>query len=187
MNIILVFSVALALAMDAFAVSVGLSISLHGMNRGQAFRLAFHFGFFQFLMPILGWLTGKNLLKYVQAYDHWLAFGLLAFIGFKMILESFKSEKERKRENADPTKGLSLIVLAVATSLDAFAVGLGFALLPVNILCFAAVIGIVAFLLTIFGSKSGHFLGNLVGKRAELLGGLILIFIGLKILFDHIL
>ena len=188
MNFFLVFGVALALAMDAFAVSVGISLSLEGISRRQMFRLAFHFGFFQFLMPILGWLAGLSVLTYIKAVDHWIAFGLLLFIGARMIYESFKRGKEKKEGNGnvDPTKGFSLFILSIATSIDALAVGLSFAVLHESILYPAVVIGMVAFLMTVMGIKSGPLLGRMIGKRAELLGGLILILVGIKILSDHI-
>ena len=186
MNFFLVFVVALALAMDAFAVSVGLSLSLERITKFQTLRIALSFGSFQFLMPLLGWFAGRNILKYIQAFDHWVAFGLLVFIGSKMIYESSKRTKIPPERSTDPTKGLSLVFLSVATSIDALAVGLSFAVFHVTILYPAIVIGLVAFWMTIFGVKIGPILGQLVGKRAELLGGLVLIFIGVKILFEHL-
>lgn len=185
MNFFLVIGVALALAMDAFAVSVGISISLEKITKKQTFRMSFHFGFFQFMMPIIGWLAGQSILKYIQAVDHWVAFGLLLFIGGRMIYESFRSREMVKRRKTDPTKGFSLFTLSVATSIDALAVGLSFAVLHEVILYPAAVIGIVAFLMTVLGTKLGPLLGRMIGKRAEFLGGLILILIGIKILSDH--
>lgn len=186
MNIFIVFGVALALAMDAFAVSVGVSLSLEGITKKQTFRLAIHFGFFQFMMPIVGWLAGNSLLKHIQAIDHWIAFGLLLFIGVKMIYESFKHGKKAKEKNIDPTKGLPIIMLSVATSIDAFAVGLSFAALHESILYPAVVFSLVAFLMTILGTRLGPPLGQRIGKRAELAGGLILILIGIKILAEHL-
>jgi len=186
MNFFLVLVIALALAMDAFAVSVGVSLSLEKITRLQTFRLAFCFGFFQFFMPLIGWFAGRNILRYIQAFDHWIAFGLLAFIGSKMILESFKRKETPAERSSDPTKGLSLFFLSVATSIDALAVGLSFAVLHVSILHPAVIIGLVASFMTILGVKIGPVLGQLVGKRAELLGGLVLIFIGIKMLLEHL-
>jgi len=137
-------------------------------------------------MPLVGWFAGNTVQKYIQAFDHWVAFGLLAFIGGKMIFESFKRKETPAERSSDSTKGLSLFFLSVATSIDALAVGLSFAVLHVIILYPAIIIGLVAFLMTILGVKIGPILGQLVGKRAELLGGLILIFIGVKILFEHL-
>ncbi len=187
MNLFLVFAIALALAMDAFAVSVGISSSLETITKRQTLRLASYFGFFQFMMPIVGWYAAQNILvRYIEPFDHWVAFSLLVIIGGKMIYESFKGGKKIKNVKADPTKGISLLVLSVATSSDALAVGLSLAALQVAILYPAVVIGLVAFFMTILGVKIGPFLGQLVGKRAGLLGGLILILIGVKILLDHL-
>ncbi|NIO48702.1 MAG: manganese efflux pump [Candidatus Aminicenantes bacterium] len=187
MNFFLVFAVALALAMDAFAVSVGISLSHETITKRQTLRLATHFGFFQFMMPLIGWYAAQNIfVKYIEPFDHWVAFSLLFIIGGKMIYESLKSGKKINNIKADPTKGLSLIMLSVATSIDALAVGLSLAALNVAILYPAIVIGLVAFFMTILGVKIGPFFGRLVGKRAEFLGGLILILIGVKTLLDHL-
>jgi putative Mn2+ efflux pump MntP len=186
MSIIEIIAVAFALAMDAFAVSVGIALSQGGIRRLQTFRLAFHFGLFQFLMPIAGWFVGIAVLNIVQSIDHWIAFGLLLFIGIKMIRGSFKDQKKDKRSGFDPTKGLSLLFLSVATSIDAFAVGLSLGALQISILHPALVIGLVAFLMSMVGAWVGPALGLIFGKKAELFGGLILIVIGAKILIDHI-
>jgi putative Mn2+ efflux pump MntP len=187
MNFFLVFVVSLALAMDAFAVSVGISLSHEAITKRQTLRLASHFGFFQFMMPMIGWYAAQNILmQYIEPFDHWVAFSLLLIIGGKMIYESFRRGKKIKNNKADPTKGLSLLLLSVATSIDALAVGLSLAALHVAILYPAAVIGLVAFFMTILGVKIGPLLGQLVGKRAEFVGGLILILIGVKIILDHL-
>jgi putative Mn2+ efflux pump MntP len=150
-------------------------------------RLATFFGLFQFMMPLIGWYAGQNILaRYIEPFDHWVAFGLLLVIGAKMIYESFKSGKKIKDIKADPTKGLSLFLLSVATSIDALAVGLSLAALQVAILYPACIIGVVAFFMTVLGAKIGPFFGRLIGKRAEFLGGLILILIGVKTLLDHL-
>ena len=186
MNLFIVLAIALALAMDAFAVSLGISVAFAEVTRKQTFRLAFHFGLFQFLMPIAGWAAGESILKYIQGFDHWIAFGLLGFIGTRMIYESFRLGERPKKFKKDPTKGTSLLILSLATSIDALAVGLSLAVLEVSIIYPAAIIGFVAFLMTGLGMKIGPFLGKLFGKRAELLGGIILVIVGLKILFDHL-
>jgi putative Mn2+ efflux pump MntP len=186
MNFVLVLPVALALAMDAFAVAVGLSVAPQGLSRTQAFRLSFFFGSFQFMMPLVGWVAGKGFFRYIRDVDHWVAFGLLLFVGGKMVLTSFQDEKMRKETANDPTKGLNLIMLSVATSIDAFAVGLSFAALQEGILYPSIVIGFVAFFLTLGGTRLGPLVGKLAGKGAEFLGGLILILIGIKILADHL-
>lgn len=186
MNFLVVLALALALAMDAFAVSVGVSLMHKGLTGGQTFRLAFHFGLFQFIMPVLGWLAGRNILKLIEKYDHWLAAGLLVFIGGRMILESFRREDHLAGKSSDLTKGFSLLMLSVATSLDALAVGLSLAALRVPILYPAAIIGAVAFLVTVSGAIIGPGLGRLIGKRAEFAGGLVLVLIAVKILADHL-
>ena len=186
MSVLLVLGLALALAMDAFAVSLGLGLSLRPATRGQTFRLAFHFGLFQFLMPVLGWAAGETLIRHIEKVDHWVAFVLLLGVGGKMIFESLKPEPSLESKRSDPTKGVSVLVLSVATSLDALAVGLSLAALRVAIVFPAVVIGIVAFAMTALGMKMGPALGRIIGRRAELLGGVILIVIGIKILADHL-
>lgn len=186
MSFFLVFPVALALAMDAFAVTAGISLSLKRMRRAQILRLAFHFGLFQFLMPIIGWLAGQTISRYIQAVDHWVAFGLLLAVGAKMIYESFGNNNTALEEVKDRTKGISLLLLSVATSIDALAVGLSFAALQVTILFPAAVIGLVAFVVTVAAAIAGPFLGRVFGKRAELFGGLVLILISVRIVIEHL-
>jgi putative Mn2+ efflux pump MntP len=187
MNFFLVLAVAFALAMDAFAVSVGISLRPEGLTKKQTFRMAFHFGFFQFMMPLLGWQAARSiLLDYIEPFDHWVAFGLLLIIGAKMIFECFRTGKETHKNQEDPTKGFLILLLSVATSIDALAVGMSLAALQVAILYPAAVIGIIAFVMTLLGAGIGPLLGRLVGRSAELIGGLILILIGVKILSEHL-
>lgn len=186
MNFILILGIALALAMDALAVAVGVSLTLKEIDRGQIFRLSFHFGFFQLMMPIVGWSAGRKLIKYIQAYDHWVAFGLLSVIGIKMIYDSLTRQEKKELSHSDPTRGFSLIVLSVATSIDALAVGISLAAIQVAIVYPAVVIGLVAFLMTVIGLKIGPWLKLVVGNGAEFSGGLILILIGLKILLEHL-
>jgi len=177
--------IALGLAMDAFAVAIGAGLQLCEVSRRQAFRLAWHFGLFQAFMPIIGWLAGRTLVQYIAPVDHWIAFGLLALIGGKMIYEAFQ-EEDQEAEACDPTKGWRLVMLSVATSIDALAVGLSLALLGVSIWYPAIVIGIVAGVLTIIGLDLGKRFGALLGRRMEVVGGLILIGIGVKILVEHL-
>jgi putative Mn2+ efflux pump MntP len=186
MNFLLVLPVALALAMDAFAVAVGLSVAPQGLNRTQAYRLSFFFGAFQFVMPLIGWLAGQGFFGYIRKVDHWVAFGLLLFIGGKMVLASFQNKRIKTKASSDPTRGLNLMMLSIATSIDAFAVGLSFAALQEGILYPSIIIGVVAFFLTLGGTWLGPLVGKLAGKRAEFFGGLILVLIGIKILVDHL-
>ncbi len=186
MNVFIVCGIAFGLAMDVFAVSAGISLNLRGTTQRQTLRLALHFGLFQFMMPILGWLAGLGILVYIQAFDHWVAFGLLVFIGGKMLYESFGKGRRDDKKSTDPTKGLSLFLLSFATSIDALAVGLSLAAIQVAILYPAVIIGLVAFLMTVLGTKIGPAAGQIAGKRAEFLGGVILILIGIKVLADHL-
>jgi putative Mn2+ efflux pump MntP len=185
MNLFLVIPVALALAMDAFAVSVGLSVLPGGLRLGQSLRLAGFFGFFQFLMPLIGWIAGQRFLDKISDFDHWVAFGLLIVVGGKMVMESFRKSSPKMKPTGDPTKGMILIFLSIATSIDAFAVGLSLAAIQQQILYPSIIIGAVALVMTLLGTKVGPVIGKVAGKRAELIGGLILIFIGIKILTEH--
>ncbi len=178
------FAMAVALAMDAFAVAVVTGLSLGLLTRRHVFRMAFHFGLFQALMPIMGWLAGNALREHIEAFDHWIAFGLLGFVGGRMILGAMRGAEQR-RSSSDPTRGWDLVLLSIATSIDALAVGLFLAVLGLAILVPALVIGIVAACLTTAGMLVGRRIGALWGKRVEVIGGLILIAIGIKIVIDH--
>jgi putative Mn2+ efflux pump MntP len=175
--------IAIGLGMDAFSVAIGVGAGYRVISFGPIFRLSFFFGMFQVLMPIAGWFAGVSVAGIIAGYDHWVAFGLLAFVGGKMILESFK--EEAKVHTTDPTKGFTLIILSVATSIDALAVGLSFAFLKITIFYPSLIIGIVAFFMTMVGMFFGEKLGKVVGRRVEMLGGLILIGIGVKIVIEH--
>lgn len=180
--------IAIALAMDALAVSLAVGLHLGGENNAvhprQYFRLAFHFGLFQFMMPILGWLAGSSISSYIESFDHWIAMVLLSYIGIKMIRESFGSEKYNL---PDPTKGLSLVLLSVATSIDALATGLSLAVLGTDIIYPSIMIGLVAAIFTLCGLALGRKLGARWRRGVAFVGGLILIGIGLKILVEHTL
>ncbi len=185
MSLATIIGIALGLAMDAFAVSIASSVILRSVTARQYFRFSFHFGLFQFLMPVVGWLAGSSLLRWFSAYDHWVAFGLLSLIGGKMIVEALRRGEETARA-ADPTRGLSLVILSVATSLDALAVGVSFAMLDVSIWYPAVAIGVVAAAMTLVGLRIGSALGARFGRRMEIAGGLVLVGIGIKILVDHL-
>jgi len=187
MNIFLVLALALALAMDAFAVSVGVSLRPERLSFRQAFRMAVFFGFFQFMMPLIGWQATRSILQqYIEPFDHWVAFGLLLVIGARMIFDSFRSRDDTEERQKDRTIGFALLMLSLATSIDAFAVGMSLAALQTSILYPAVVIGIVALMMTYLGTRIGPLMGRLAGKRAELFGGVILILIGAKILLEHL-
>ena len=180
-----VLVIAIGLSADCFAVAFSGSISMQRVTPFQVTRTALSFGLFQIMMPVLGWLVGRTVVDAIAGYDHWLALTLLAFIGGKMIRESFKTENSRPA-GTDITKGVTLLTLSVATSIDALAVGLTFAFLEVNITLASLTIGIVAFVVTAIGFLVGRKAGRLMGKRAEAIGGLILIAIGLRILLTHL-
>ncbi|MEJ5298297.1 MAG: manganese efflux pump MntP family protein [Armatimonadota bacterium] len=184
MDFINIAGIALGLAMDAFAVAIASSITLGSVSPRQVFRLAFHFGLFQAMMPVLGWLAGKSVADVFGKWDHWVAFGLLAFIGIRAIHAALTDDPEE--EAPDPTRGISLVMLSVATSIDALAVGLSFAMLHVRIWYPALVIGIVAATMTTLGMLLGTRLGSRFGRNTEIGGGLILIIIGLNILIQHL-
>lgn len=186
MSLLIVLGIALALAMDALAVSLGLGLSLKPVRNVQTLRLAVSFGLFQFMMLVLGSVAGERIVRLVGRYDHWVAFALLLAVGGKMIFESLSPETESATRRADPTRGLSLLVLSVATSLDSLAVGLSLGTLRVAVIFPAVVVGAVAFIMTVLGMKLGPALGKLIGRRAELLGGAVLILIGIRILVEHL-
>jgi len=185
MSLIEIFLIAVALAMDAFAVSL-VAGTLKTIRGPRAhFRLVFHFGLFQFLMPVIGWYAGVKTVHLIAAFDHWIAFGLLAFVGGRMIISGFREQEEVF--DGDPSRGYTLIALSVATSIDALAVGLSLGMVQLSIWYPAVVIGLVAAAFSLAGIRLGRKLGAAFGKRIEILGGLILLAIGLRILFSHLL
>ena len=185
LDFISILVIAFGLSADCFAVAFSGSIAMRTISFPQVFRASLSFGIFQALMPVIGWLVGLTVVDLIADYDHWLAFALLSFIGGKMIWESFRSEGSRPA-GTDITKGIVLLTLSVATSIDALAVGLSFAFLEVNITLASATIGSVAFVVSVMGFFLGRKAGRLMGKRAEAIGGLILIAIGLRILLTHL-
>jgi len=180
-----VLSIAVGLSMDAFAVAVAAGLAVKNVTPRHVFRIGFHFGLFQFLMPVLGWAAGLQLADVLGAYDHWLAFLLLGGVGGKMLWESFRRNGESEPKS-DPTRGLMLVTLSVATSLDALAVGVSMALLKVSVWQPSMVIGIVAAALSTLGILLGG--SGRIGARgkhwAEAAGGIILILIGLRVLMS---
>lgn len=198
MDILSILLIAIGLSMDAFAVSVTNGITIRNLKIRHALKIGMYFGVFQALMPLAGWLAGSQFSEYIISVDHWIAFGLLSFIGGKMIHESFDKGDSEAEEGMlevaisgqetvkeDPLRMGRLMMLAVATSIDALAVGVSFAFLKVSILWSAAVIGSITFVICVAGVFIGKRFGDLLKRKAELAGGLILIFIGLKILLEH--
>jgi putative Mn2+ efflux pump MntP len=183
MDFVTIILIAVGLAMDAFAVSIAKGISVERNRRRSAILLASLFGGFQGMMPVIGWFAGLGLRDVIMEVDHWVAFGLLGFIGAKMIYDSTKSEDDKE---ADVTLSVAL-VLAVATSIDALMVGLSFAFLEIPILVPVLVIGVVTLALSYLGFTFGSKLGAIFGGKVRALGGLILILIGIRILIEHML
>lgn len=177
-----IFLIALSMAMDAFAVSLGSGVKI-GPGPRPVFRIAFHFGLFQALLPIIGWFFGNTIEPYMRNFDHWVAFGLLAFVGIRMIRSGFGEEEEETAK--DPSRGLTMVMLSIAVSIDALAVGLSLGLLGVTIWAPALVIGLVTGALSLIGLRMGNGLGKRFGKPVEVLGGLVLIGIGIRIVLMH--
>ena len=185
MSAIEIMIIAVGLAMDAFAVSIAAGTSGKLEGKRATFRLSFHFGLFQAMMPVIGWFAGSRIAHLIAAVDHWVAFGLLLMVGGRMTLSSFETDTESFAR--DPSRGASLVILSVATSIDALAVGLSLAMLRINIWYPSAMIGIITAMLSVLGIRAGKYFGKNLGPRMELIGGIILIGIGLKILLSDLL
>ena len=180
------FLIGVGLSMDAFAVSVCKGLNMHSkLNWRDTGLLALFFGGFQALMPFVGWALGRSFEQYITSIDHWIAFGLLAFIGGHMLWEVWKGDDE-EAEEAGPLRLGELTLLAIATSIDALAVGITFAFLGVNIASAISIIGCTTFVLSGVGVMVGYRFGLRYKKKAEIAGGVILILIGLKILLEHL-
>lgn len=183
MDIITILLVAFGLSMDAFAVSVTSGLAIDKLKIGHALRIGAFFGMFQAIMPIIGWLAGIGLKDFISGIDHWVAFVLLTVIGVKMIFESSKMKEDK---NSDPLNVYTLLILSVATSIDALAVGLSLSALAVAIMMPALIIGLTTFTFSFAGVFIGKRVGHLFESKIELAGGLILIGIGIKILTEHL-
>ena len=179
-----IFLVAIGLAMDCFAVSLGIGTTGQAAAPRSIFRLSFHMGLFQGLMTLVGWLAGTGLAHLIASFDHWIALALLAYVGGRMVYAGFHPEQESFQ--GDPSRGGVLVMLSVATSLDAMAVGLSMGMLHLPVLQASVVIALVSAGLALVGLKFGAGLGEKFGKRMEIIGGLILIGIGLRILITHL-
>jgi manganese efflux pump family protein len=179
-----VLFIALALASDAFAVSVSAGATGATTKPRSMLRLSFHFGLFQFMMPILGWLAGLSIARFIYLWDHWLAFGLLLWVSVNMIRSAQKGDNHTEQQ--DPSRGILLVILSVATSLDALAVGLSLALLRVSIWYPAVVIGLVTGLVSFLGVLLGQRFSRKIGRQTAFAGGILLFLIGVRILFAHI-
>lgn len=177
--------IAFSLALDAFSLAVSLGMSSIKSTQGLKVRISLSFGFFQFMMPILGYWMGQGIAHWIDKWDHWIVFFILFMVGGKMILDSF--QKEEKKELFDRSKGLPLLLASVATSIDAFAVGISFALLHKEYIFSSIFIGLVAASLSYVGVSFGSHIGKNWIKRPELIGGLAIIMIGFKTLLQGLL
>ena len=199
MNIVSIIFTAIALAMDAFAVSITKGMTLKSLSKGIAIKIALFFGVFQAAMPLIGWILGIGFQDHIKAIDHWVALILLSILGGKMIYEFYKGRKEEKEEvndaeievsttlesDKDELSNKELTTLAIATSIDALAVGISFAFLDVNIILSSLIIGVITFIICFIGVIAGKKIGGLFKDYAELIGGIILIIIGINIFNEH--
>ena len=178
------FIIAVGLAMDAFSVCISAGMCIPKLTAAHYLRMSLAFGFFQFIMPVIGFFAGKTVEPIIRSYDHWVAFALLFYIGAKMIYEGFKKDKD-ECEPKDPSRGKTLLFLAVATSIDALAVGVSYGVLSKPILVPAIIIGLVCIAFSAIGISIGKRAGAFLGKKADIIGGLCLIGIGIKIILEH--
>lgn len=186
MGIFELFFIGVGLSMDAFAVSVCKGLNMRKVNKKHCLIIALFFGGFQAFMPLVGWELGRRFERYITSVDHWIAFLLLVFLGGKMVIEALKEDEEEINKTESRLDIKELFFLAIATSIDALAVGITFAFLNVSIIPAIAIIGCTTFLLSAVGVFIGNIFGSWYKNKAELLGGVILILIGLKILLEHL-
>lgn len=184
MEIFTIFLIAISLSFDTFAVSISSGLILRKIDFFNATKIALTLALFQSVMPVLGWLAGSGIKSYAEDFDHWIAFGILGLLGGKMIYESFTSNPEERSFN--PLDIKVMIGMAIATSIDALIVGFSFALLDFKIAVSVGIIGIVTYIVAMLGMLFGKKIGSRMGKRMEILGGIMLFLIGLKILIEHL-
>jgi putative Mn2+ efflux pump MntP len=182
MDIFSIILIAIGLSMDSFAVAISNGLTIKNLNKKKALLIAISLAVFQALMPLIGWFAGMSIEKYIEAFDHWIAFGLLLFIGGKMIFEAFINKGESIGKEL---KFITLIGQSIATSIDALAVGISFAILKMEIIIPVIIIGVVTFIFSLLGLQLGSYLGKKLGKYVEIFGGIVLIGIGVKILLEH--
>lgn len=187
MGFLEVFLIGVGLSMDAFAVALCKGLSMRKLSYKYALIIAFAFGLFQAIMPLIGWAVGISFQKYIEAVDHWIAFGLLLLIGGKMIFDSIKEKRHPEEDDGEfKFSFVELLLLAIATSIDALAVGVTFAFLDVNIWSSIAIIGCTTFVISFIGVLIGNKFGARFKTKAEIAGGIVLILIGVKILLEHL-
>jgi putative Mn2+ efflux pump MntP len=184
MTFLEIIVIAIALAMDAFAVSLAAAAAGFAGNRRATFRLSFHFGLFQAVMPVLGWSLGLSVEPYIARYDHWVAFLLLGLVALRMISAGLRPVAASRI--SDPSRGWTLVMLSTATSIDALAIGLTLATLKVSVIYPAAIIGLITCGMCILATAGGRRLGPRLGDRAQIAGGLILLLVGIRVLVSHL-
>lgn len=185
MGLIEIIIIGIGLAMDAFAISICKGLSIKEINLQKAIVISSYFGIFQAGMPVMGYVLSKRFENFVTSIDHWIAFFLLFFIGLNMIKDAFEKKEDKNLEN-DDMGFKEMVMLSVATSIDALAVGITFAFLNVDIFSSTIIIGIITFIISLLGVFIGKRFGDIFEKKAEVLGGIILILIGIKILAQHL-
>ncbi|HSQ89283.1 manganese efflux pump MntP family protein [Romboutsia sp.] len=194
MSLTVILFTAVALSMDAFAVSITKGMTIKNLTKGLGIKIALFFGIFQGGMPLLGWVLGISFEKYIKSIDHWIVLILLSFLGFKMISEFIKARKEEDIEQGleysathdnEELSNKELLMLSIATSIDALAIGISFAFLSVDIVSASICIAVITFLICIIGVLLGNKIGDIFSNYAELVGGIILIIIGIKIFNEH--
>ena len=182
MSIVEIILMAVALAMDALAVSISKGMTIKKLNAGHILKVGFYFGGFQALMPVVGYFIGKTFADVIKSFDHWVVFALLAGLGVHMIIGAFKDEEQHNSDFSHKT----MLVLAIATSIDALAVGVSMSVMKSGLWVNVAIIGGITFIITAAGVCIGNKFGNKLGNKAELIGGFILIGVGLRVLIEHL-
>ncbi len=183
MSLIELLLTSVGLAMDAFAVSICKGLSMKKFNLKKGIEIGLYFGFFQGIMPLIGFSLGRSFESLMTSIDHWVVFILLSLIGFSMIIESFSYEKEKISDSVDFK---SMFSLSIATSIDSLAIGISLAFLKVNILFAVLIISLITFILSLIGAKIGYNFGNIFENKTQIIGGIMLILIGIRILFEHL-
>lgn len=183
MGAIEILLISIGLAMDAFAVSVCKGLAMKKMSWKKAIIIGLYFGIFQAVMPVIGYFLGTTFERFITNVDHWVAFILLVGIGINMVKEAFNKESENRNDNVDMK---TMLVLSIATSIDALAIGITFACLKIHIVMPFITIGLITFIISVIGVKIGNQFGDKYGKKAEIMGGVILILLGIKILLEHL-
>ncbi len=184
MNLLAILAIALSMGIDAFVVALAAGAFVRTLTPGHFFRMGWHFGLFQCLMPIVGWLAGVYAFGFIESFSHWVAAGLLGFVGGRMLLAALREQPEEFQ--SDPTRGLLMVILSLAVSMDALAIGISLAALEVKILYPAAIIGVVTAAMTVAGLWIGERLGRIFGRAMLVIGGLLLWAIAARVLLEKL-